>query len=124
MLDDRQADAWMKLVLSDSPMALATYLLEGGEVDKKVRKILALVLMGERRFNGTGSRDRWRDYVTYTEVESIMVSKNISKTQACRQYAESTHREQRAVEYQYGRGSKVFNSVSLDIEEEVPITEK
>jgi hypothetical protein len=124
ILDDRQADAWMEFVLSENTSALAEYLSAGGEVDAKVRKILISILMGERRSSGKGNRDNWRDYVTYSEVESNIAFKKMNKTQACKQYARITHREQRTVEMQYDRGSKFFKSESLDPKKESPTTEK
>jgi hypothetical protein len=111
-LDDRQADAWMEFVVSGTPSALAAYLGAGGEVTDTVRRVLIDILRNDHRENNVGGKNRWRDGVTHDEVNSIMLSGGVSKTEACRRYAKRTNQEQRTVELQFDRGSKVFSSQS------------
>ncbi len=50
---------------------------------------------------------KWR--ALSTDEVKFLVSRRISKTAACRKFAEQTNQEPRTVAEQYKRGSKVFN---------------
>ena len=106
-LADRQSDAWTEFAMTGRPSALAAYLEAEGEVDDPIGRILIDILRNGPVENNAGGKDRWRDYVTYVEVRLVAL-RDLSKTAACKQYADKTNQELRAVEKQYERGSKVF----------------
>ena len=106
-LADRQTDAWEEFLMTGRPSALADYLQFQGEVDDGIREILIDILRNGPRLINKGGRDSWRDYTTYVGVKGIALG-DVSKTEACRRYAEKTNQELRAVELQYDRGSKLY----------------
>lgn len=110
-LAGREIDAWQEFSMTGAPSALANYLECGGDVDDNTRIALIDLLRNGPKLINKGGRNLWRDYTTYVEVKCIAVI-GISKTEACRIYAERTNQELRTVEKQYDRGSKIYGPES------------
>ena len=106
-LSGRQTDAWEEFLMTGRPSAIADYLQLQGEVDREIRDILIDILRNGPRLINKGGRNSWRDYTTYVSVKCSNLG-DVSKTEACRRYAEKTNQELRAVELQYDRGSKLY----------------
>lgn len=110
--EGRRDDAWERFLISEKPDALAEYLAARGEVDDNVRKILIDILRNGPTENNSGGKDRYRDLDTYRNVNYMINIQNLGKTKACQIYAERTNQEQRTVELQFDRGSKVYSPES------------
>ena len=110
-LAGRQSDAWEEFLMTGRPTALADYLQSEGPVDDGVRKLLIEILRNGPSLINKGGRDYWRDYLTFVYV-NLKRSDCISKTKACRLYAEETNQERRTVELQYERGRKIYGPES------------
>lgn len=108
--EDRASGAWEEFVLSGRPGALARYLEAGGEIDEEVKQLLIDILRHGPK-NGASRKDQYRDFVAFVDIRIIALSEDLTKTAACRKYAEQTNQEQRTVELQYKRGSEISQSL-------------
>ncbi len=110
LLADRQNNAWEEFLMTGSPFAMAIYLESGGDIDDDIRQILVDILRNGPTLKTRGGKNFWRDYITYNQVELLMsqTPPKVSKTGACKIYAEQTHQELRTVERQYERGEKIY----------------
>ena len=101
-------DAWAKFAMNGTPAALADFIDLGGKIEGDIRHAVTDILRNGPPKN-PGGKNRWRDYGTYVEIDSIKSHDSVSLRQAQIKYAEQNGRELRAVEKQYERGSCVFS---------------
>ena len=107
---DQQISGWADFSETGKPSGLALYLEAGGEIDEQIRQIIIDILRHGPRKNSRGGKNLPRDNRVYSIVNFIKMSLKITKTAACRKYAEQTNQEQRTVEEQYKKGREIWQA--------------
>jgi hypothetical protein len=114
-------DAWERYLMTGDPLALAAFVVAGGEIDNEIRELIVAHLRGETPIKYANRSNHWLDYKVFNDINFMrMVDPNLSVSRACRKYvslkgklspdnpaeAEGFEVEVERVRKQHARGSK------------------
>lgn len=110
---DEFQDEWTKFILTNNPQDLLSITKGSFVDDKNVQVALQNALSRKINRDNAGGRDRYRDYLTYQAIETIMLGKKLSLTKAADLFDETVqnhHEDNRTTQNAYNRGKKLFKS--------------